>query len=79
VKEWGAASLADPELGGNNPEQLAKMSTLAKEVVAKFGDKESIEFIESNPLGVTSGADLRLLTASARRRPKDRSSFRHAG
>jgi hypothetical protein len=61
VTEWGAASLADPELGNNNPEQMAKMSTLAKEVVAKFGDKESIEFIESNPLA-SHPAFLRLLT-----------------
>jgi hypothetical protein len=61
VTEWGAASLADPELGNNNPEQMAKMSTLAKEVVAKFGDKESIEFIESNPLS-SHPAFLRLLT-----------------
>jgi hypothetical protein len=61
VTEWGAASLADPEIGNNNPEQMAKMSTLAKEVVAKFGDKESIEFIESNPLS-SHPAFLRLLT-----------------
>lgn len=51
VEEWNAKALADPDIGGNKPEQLQASVKLAKQVVAKFGDKESIEFLEKNPLG----------------------------
>jgi hypothetical protein len=51
VKDWNAAALADQELGANKPEQLTQNAALARRVVATFGDKESIEFLEKNPLG----------------------------
>lgn len=51
VEEWNAAALADPDIGANKPEQLEASVKLAKQVVAKFGDKDSIEFLEKNPIG----------------------------
>jgi hypothetical protein len=65
VKEWNAAALADKELGGNKPEQLTANAKLAQQVVAKFGDKESIEFMEKNPLG-SHPALLRMLVRIAK-------------
>jgi hypothetical protein len=51
VQKWNDAALADAEIGGNKPEQLAASVKLASQVVAKFGDQESIDFLKSNPLG----------------------------
>lgn len=44
---WKSASLADKELGDGKPEQLKASADLAKKVLAKFGDPESIDFVES--------------------------------
>lgn len=60
VEDWNKAALADPDIGANKPEQLQASVALAKQVVAKFGDKESIEFLEKNPIG-SHPALLRLL------------------
>lgn len=44
---WRAASLADKELGDGKPDQLKAASDLATKVLARFGDPESIEFVDS--------------------------------
>lgn len=44
---WKTASLADKELGDGKPEQLKASADLAKKVLAKFGDPESIDFVDS--------------------------------
>lgn len=44
---WKAAALADKDLGNGKPEQLTAKVDLAKKVLAKFGDPESIEYLDS--------------------------------
>lgn len=56
---WKAAALTDKDLGNGKPEQLQQSVDLAKKVLAKFGDEESINFIDS-ALG-SSPAVLRIL------------------
>lgn len=60
VEDWNKAALADELLAGNKPEQLTASVALAKQVLAKYGDKESIEFLDKNPIG-SHPALLRLL------------------
>jgi len=44
---WRAAALTDKELGDGKPEKLQASTDLAKKVLAKFGDAESIDFVDS--------------------------------
>lgn len=60
VEDWNKAALADELLAGNKPEQLTASVALAKQVLAKYGDKESIAFLDTNPIG-SHPALLRLL------------------
>jgi hypothetical protein len=61
---WKAAALTDKDLGNGKPEQLQQSVDLAKKVLAKFGDEESINFIDS-ALG-SSPAVLRVLVRVGR-------------
>lgn len=56
---WKAAALTDKDLGNGKPDQLKASVDLAKKVLAKFGDEESINFVDS-ALG-SSPAVLRIL------------------
>lgn len=56
---WKAAALVDKDLGNGKPEQLEAARVLATKVLAKFGDEESINFVDS-ALG-SSPALLRVL------------------
>lgn len=44
---WRAAALVDKDLGNGKPEQLEAAKVLATKVLAKFGDEESIHFVDS--------------------------------
>jgi hypothetical protein len=57
---WKQAALVDKDLGNGKPEQLKESVELAKKVLAKFGDEESINFVDS-ALG-SNPAVLRILT-----------------
>jgi hypothetical protein len=61
---WKQAALVDKDLGNGKPEQLQQSVDLAKKVLAKFGDEESINFIDS-ALG-SSPAVLRVLVRVGR-------------
>lgn len=61
---WKQAALVDKDLGNGKPEQLQQSVDLAKKVLAKFGDEESIRFIDS-ALG-SSPAVLRVLVRVGR-------------
>lgn len=61
---WKAAALTDKDLGNGKPEQLKASVDLAKKVLAKFGDEESINFVDS-ALG-SSPAVLRILVRVGR-------------
>lgn len=56
---WKLAALTDKDLGNGKPDQLKASVDLAKKVLAKFGDEESINFVDS-ALG-SSPAVLRIL------------------
>lgn len=56
---WRAAALVDKDLGNGKPEQLASRVKVAQQFLAKYGDEESIGFIDS-ALG-SNPAVLRLL------------------
>lgn len=49
--QWRKDALAHPDLGANKPEQLTASVDLAKRVLAKFGDEQSIGFLETSGLG----------------------------
>lgn len=44
---WKQAALVDKELGNGKPDQLEASKVLATKVLAKFGDTESFDFIDS--------------------------------
>jgi hypothetical protein len=62
---WRAASLADKDLGAGKPEELDKVIAGANRVLARFGDAQSIAFLEKSGLGSHPGA-LRLLNNIAK-------------
>jgi hypothetical protein len=51
VNEWRANALADKELGGGDQAKLDAAVAIANQVVAKFADKEAVEFFKNNPIG----------------------------
>lgn len=48
---WNAEALADPDLGNGNPNQLKSKVDLGRRVIAKFGDQQTIDYLEKTGLG----------------------------